>query len=247
MKVSVQLYTVRDAMDKDPKGTLKRLGAMGFKWVELAGTAGLSPIEFRNAMDEAGVRASGMHVGLDAVEAQTDSILADAAAVGTLDLIVPWVPESAYKDGWDKLGRRLNTIGRRYHDAGFRLGYHNHAFEFVDVGGKPGLDVLFENTEPQNVRPQIDLWWALVGGQNPADYIKKYASRYPVLHLKDGKDLKSSKHCGLGEGVQNWPSILAVCKAENIEVGSIELDESDDAMRDVEAGLKYLRSSGFAE
>lgn len=247
MKISVQLYTIRDAMNADPAGTLDKLAKMGFKWVELAGTYGRSAVEFRHMLDHAGVQASGMHVGLDAVEAQRDATLADAATLGVKDVIVPWVPESAYKDGWDKLGRRLNDAGAALHGAGYRLGYHNHAFEFADAGGKPGLDVLFENTDPANVRPQLDLWWVLAGGKDPAAYVKKYADRYPCLHLKDGTDLKSSVHCAIGKGVQKWDGILAACKEAKIEVGSVELDESKDPLGDVEAGLRYLRSKGFRD
>ena len=113
MKISVQLYTVRDLMDKDAAGTLMAIGKMGYRYVETAGMAGKTTLEFAKLVKQAGLKVSGMHVGLDACEANLDMVLADAKVLNSPYIIVPWAPESSYKDGWEKLGQRLQAIGEK--------------------------------------------------------------------------------------------------------------------------------------
>lgn len=248
MKISVQLYTLRDSMNADPAGTLKALGKLGYRYVELAGTAGKTAKEFAAMLKDAGLKASGMHVGLEACEKDLDAVLADAEAVGAKYIIVPWIPESAYKDGWDKAGVRLQAIGEKVSKAKRVFGYHNHTFEFQDAGGRTGYDALFEAMCPDQVKNEIDLWWAHCGGQDPAKLVAKYGERVDLVHLKDGKDCKDSTQTEAGNGAIKWDEVLKACDKAKVEYGVVELDNCPrPPIESVKICLDYFRSKGYKD
>jgi len=246
MKISVQLYTLRELMGKDPAGTLKELGKMGYRYVETAGTAGKTPQEFAQMIADAGMKVSGMHVGLDACEKDLDAVLAEAETLGAPFVIVPWVPESSYKDGWDKLGMRLQAIGEKVAKAGREFAYHNHTFEFVMVEGRTGWDRMFEASCPDYVKAQIDLWWVHCGKLNPAILVERYGERCRLVHLKDGGDCKAETQLEAGRGVQKWDEILKACEKAKVEFGVVELDNCPNPpLESVRVCLEFFRSKGY--
>jgi sugar phosphate isomerase/epimerase len=248
MKIGVQLYTVRDDMAKDPEGTLQKIGQMGYRFVETAGFAGRSAKEFAKLLADNGLSACGMHVGLEDCESNLSKLLEDATALNCPYLIVPWVPESAYKDGWDRLGERLQAIGERVGAAGKGFAYHNHAFEFVDVQGKTGFDILFSAACPDCLLAEMDLWWAYCGMRDPAGLLKRHGHRTKLVHLKDGKSPQDSVHAAAGDGVMPWDAVLATCREAKVEYGVVELDTSPGpALESVKKSLAFFRSKGFKD
>lgn len=248
MKISLQLYTVRDQMNADPAGTLKALGKMGLKWVETAGTAGKSTPEFAAMLKDAGLKVSGMHVGLDACEKELDTVLKDAEILKSPYIVVPWVPESSYKDGWDKIGLRLQSIGEKVASVKRGFAYHNHTFEFVDAGGRTGYDALFEAACPDYVKNEIDLWWAHCGKQDPAELVLKYGNRVRLVHLKDGKGCQDPTQMEAGRGVMDWDKVLKACEKAKVEYGCIELDTCPNPpLESVKTSLDFFRSKGYRQ
>lgn len=248
MKLSVQLYTVRDLMDKDPAGTLRGIGKLGLKHAETAGYAGKPVKEFAAMMKDAGLKASGMHVGLDACEKELSKVVDEADALGCRYVIVPWAPESAYKDGWDKFGMRLHTIGENLSKSKKVFCYHNHAHEFQDVNGKTGFDILFSAACPDHVFCQIDLWWAHVGKQDPAKLVEKYGSRVKLVHLKDGLDDEKQTQMPAGKGSIDWTSTCKALDKAKTEFGVIEFDTCPGPPLDsIRESLDFFRAKGYKE
>jgi sugar phosphate isomerase/epimerase len=245
MRLSVQCYTLRAEFAKDVWKTFASLREMGFLFVELAGTYELEPKELRKGLDALDLKISGSHVGLDALEEKLEQTIEDNYTLDNRYIILPWVDKEAYGAGWDVFAHRLDAIGERVREAGLRFAYHNHAFEFEEQNGRPGLDLLYEGSSPEHVQAQLDVAWVQHGGQDPADYIRRYADRCPLVHLKDitaeGKDVIP------GGGTVDWVQVLAACREADVEFGAIEMDNPpDDPWEDVKACVDFFRTRGIS-
>lgn len=248
MKLSVQLYTLRDQCAEDLPGTLKAVGDMGLNYVELAGLNGRSAAEFRQILDDNGLKSSGAHVGLGDLDGDFDKIIDTYKTIGVDLLIVPWIGKDVYEKGWGLFAERMNSMGERVQSAGLQLGYHNHSFEFEMENGRPGLDVFYDSANPDLVKAQIDVYWVMDGGQDPASYVRKLKGRVPTVHLKDGDGKQPPTYLAGGEGVIDWDSVLQACQEAGVEYGSIELDTCiRPALSMVQESVEFFRSKGIKE
>jgi len=242
MRLSVQLYTVRDALTADLEGTLAALKAIGLEYVELAGMYDRSAAEWKALLDANGLKASGAHTGLDRVTGDLDAVIDEAKTIGFNYVIVPWVGAETYADGWDTFAQSLNPIGVKLKEAGLTLAYHNHAFEFVDNG----LDTFYAAADPSALVAELDLAWIQIGGADPAAYIEKMSGRVPLVHLKDYDPTKSPQWQPAGSGTVDYDAILPACEAAGVQFGCIELDESAiDPIDAVRASFEFLSGKGL--
>lgn len=248
MKLSVQLYSVREQCDADLLGTLRSLKKMGLHYVELAGTYGLSAEDFKAILDDTGLAVTGAHVGIGDLEADLDKVIAEQKTLGNDFIVIPWLGEADYKDGWAKVGARILPIAQKVEDAGMQLGYHNHAFEFEKENGKPGLDILFDTIDADLLQAQVDLFWVHWGKEDPAAYVAKLGKRVRQVHLKDGKDAPEPTFAEPGTGVIDWDGVLKACRDLHIEAGAIEYDTAPrHPLESIEASVKYFRAKGIRE
>src|SRR5688500_14221424 len=190
---AIQLYTLRDLTAKDFAGTMKAVAKLGYKYVETAGYGDLKTAKAaKQALDDAGLKASSGHFAIDLLEKNIEQVLADAQTLGIDTVVCPFIAEDRRKD-YVATAKVLETAGSQLHQHGVVLAYHNHSFEFQKFGGKYGLDILYENTSPHLVVAEIDVYWVQHGGVNPAEYCDKLGERVRLLHLKDmGEDRKST-------------------------------------------------------
>lgn len=226
--VSVQLYTVRDLVAKDFAGTVKQVADIGYQYVETGGTFGdlKSAKDAKKALDDAGLKVSGAHASIDALEKEIEKILDDNETLGCTNLICPFMPEPRRKDadGWKQAAKSLNAIGRAAHERGIEFSYHNHSFEFQKFDGKTGLDILFDNSEPHLVKAEIDVYWVQHGGEDPVARINKLGNRVTLLHLKDMAKGEDRKFAEVGTGILDFKSILAAADQYGIKYGAVEQD-----------------------
>lgn len=242
MRLSVQLYTVRDALTADVADTLAQLKEMGLDHVELAGTFGKSAEEWRSMLDDLGLTATGAHVGLDLLTGDLDAAIATAKTIGYSYVIIPWIGKKTYEAGWAAFGKSLSPIGKKLKDAALTLAYHNHAFEFEN----DGLDSFYAAADPELVKAELDLAWVKIGGADPAAYIQKMAGRVPLVHLKDYDPSKTPQWQPAGKGIMDFDAILTTCKEVGVEVGTIELDESaGDPLDAVKESVEFFRGKGL--
>lgn len=199
--VGIQLYMVNNDLAKDPAGTLKRLAQIGYSEVETAGWGKLSAAQFRDLLRDAGLRAPSAHLGFGMEE--TGKLLEDGKTLGVEFVVSSILPpkdkglsdffkvvDSLSADDFRHIAARANEIGQKAKEAGLKYAYHNHNFEFRDLGdGKTGYDILLEETDASVVKFEADCGWMTVAGKDPLDYLKHHGDRFAMLHVKDFKNI----------------------------------------------------------
>ncbi|HWA82996.1 MAG TPA: sugar phosphate isomerase/epimerase [Fimbriimonadaceae bacterium] len=240
MRLSLQLFTIRDAMAADMEGALAAVRATGLEYVELAGYYGKSAADFATILASHGLKVSGSHVGLDDLENHFQTVVDDSEAFGNQWVIVPWVSEE--RRNWPVLAKTLGELGDRLSARGLKLAYHNHDFEF---GPDQGMRQLMANAG-EHVKFQIDLGWVLFAGQDPAEFLRDVRGKAPLVHLKDMAPDLDNPHVVAGEGAMNWPSVLEACSETNVLFGAVEMDKPPhDPLTDVKTCVQYFQARGL--
>ena len=200
--IGIQLYAVRDAMFKDPLGTLKALSKMGYQYIEHANYVnrklyGYTPIEFKKILDDLGMKMPSGHTSLNAnhwdankkeFTAAWKYTIDDAVTLGQDYVISPWIDEKV-RTSYDALMRQLeqfNLSGELCLESGMQFGYHNHNFEFIEkVNGQLIYDIILKETDPELVIHQLDFGNMFGIGARGMDWIKKYPGRFVSVHVKN--------------------------------------------------------------
>jgi sugar phosphate isomerase/epimerase len=190
--LGVQLYTFRGAMPKDVPGTLRKVHDLGFREVEMAGTYGMSAADFKTQLDSARLTATSMHVAYEMFRDSLDKVLADAKTLGVKFVGTAWIPHPDGKPLSPALAREVaanfTKWGRAAKQQGAQFFYHAHGYEFVpDARGTTPMDILMAQTDPDAVKYEMDVFWISRPGADPAAWLRKYPTRWRLLHLKDMK------------------------------------------------------------
>lgn len=189
--LGVQLYSVRNAISTDVPGTLARVRALGFQEVELAGTYGLSATQFRSELDRAGLRATSMHVGYERFRDSLPAVLDEARTLGVRYVGTAWIPHAdgpLTEDGAHRAAADFNTWGRAAQERGLQFFYHVHGYEFQPgTSGTLPMDILMQETGDAAVKFEMDVFWISRPGADPVAWLRKYPTRWRLLHLKDMK------------------------------------------------------------
>jgi sugar phosphate isomerase/epimerase len=250
-KLSMQLYTVRDAIAKDPEGTLKRVAEIGFKWVETAfWPANISLQQAAKYIKDAGLSVSSSHIELPVGE-KKKVMLDTAKAYNSKKMIWHgWPEDKRYSslEGTKQLASIYNESYKFAKDNGLEFGLHNHWWEYRNkVGGKFVYEVLLEEVNP-DVFFEVDTYWVKVAGQDPAAIVAKLGKRAKLLHIKDGparwndqlpKDIVEPM-TPVGKGTQNFPAIIKAANG-NTEWMVVEMDKvKGDVFEALKESYDYL-------
>ena len=269
LPIAVQVYSVRDDAAADLRATLQSIKNMGYDGVEFAGLYGNKPADIKAMCAEIGLTPISAHVPyLDMVK-DPEGVLGDYAEIGCSYVVIPYLtPE--YRPGEDKFGEVIENakmLGEKANALGMTLLYHNHDFEFIKLNGKYALDILYEEVPASLLQTELDTCWVNVGGEVPADYIRKYSGRTPVVHLKDffgeksddmyeliGIESKAPKRPSgfefrpVGAGLQNFPEILKASEESGAKWVIVEQDKPSmglTAMESIQKSIEYLKSIGY--
>lgn len=239
---ALQLYTVRDHMAKDPRGTLEQVKKAGYDCVELAGTAGMTPADFSKVLADVGLRPISCHAGLDEMAKNVPGVI---EMCRTLDIKFVVVPHASAETKEKVLenARIMDAAGAELRKAGIRLCYHNHAHEFVRFDGVYALDLLYQSTRPENLAAQLDTFWIKYGKADPVEVIKKYAGRCPLLHVKDmAPEGVKPIFADLGRGTMDWKPIFDAAKAAGVQWYIVEQDECpSDSIESARIAAGFMR------
>ena len=238
--LGVQLYTVRSEMENGVEPTLERVAAIGYEEVEFAGYFGHSPAEVRGMLARTGLRSPATHIQA-AFEADAWArILDDANKVGHEYVVVPSIPQSmrADLDGWRRTAEAMTDAGERARAAGLQYAYHNHDFEFVEMDGRVAFDVFCEESDPDLVQIELDLFWIIHGGGDPVAFFSRWPGRVPLVHVKDRTD--AGGMVDVGAGVIDWVDIFQHIDEAGIKHFLVEHDRPDGPFRSIEASYRYL-------
>jgi sugar phosphate isomerase/epimerase len=240
---SLQLFSIRDHMEKDPVGTLRKVKEMGYDNVELAGTAGMTAAEFRNVLDDLGLSAPSGHFMLDVVRDDAAKLLDDCALLGVKHVVVPLATSETGLPGWIQVANDLDAAGEKMRQAGLQLHYHNHAHEFERLEGKYIMEHLLENSAPENVHAEFDTFWVRHGGADPVAMIDKYADRCDLLHIKDAAPKGEEPiFAELGRGEMDWAPIFEAGKRAGVTLYVVEQDAcKGDSLEAVAVGAEFMK------
>jgi sugar phosphate isomerase/epimerase len=245
-RIGLQLYTVRDVLQRDFEGTLARVAQIGYKEVEFAGYFDHSPADVRAMLDRHGLSAPSVHTGSIAPD-DWKAALDAAKVVGHQYIVVPWVPQEKRMtlDGWKRVAEEFNRAGETARAAGLQFAYHNHDFEFPRMEGRIPFDVLLESTDPKLVQLEIDLYWITKGGQDPLAYFARWPGRVPLVHVKDSMGEPEHKMVDVGAGKIDWKRIFAKREQAGIRHFFVEHDQPPQPFDDIAASYKYLSQLEF--
>jgi len=265
--IALQLYSVREDLANDFEGTLRKVKALGYEGVEFAGLYGYKPETIHKLLKEIGLTPVSAHVPFAELMADPQGVVKDYAEIGCSYIVIPYLtPE--YRPNAEKFSEVIagaKILGKAAGERGLTLLYHNHDFEFEKINGAYALDILYQSVPADLLQTEIDTCWVNVAGEDPAAYVRKYAGRSPVVHLKDfvmpGKrpaklyeligiqdDAKGAEEevfefRPVGYGAQDFPKILEACKAAGAQWVVVEQDRPSmgkTALECAEASLQYL-------
>jgi sugar phosphate isomerase/epimerase len=223
----MQMYTLRAECAADYPGTLRDVARIGYRAVQVSGLHKCTARQIRKAMDDLGLGSAGTHVSLDMLEKQFEAAVEMTKDLGTEWAIVPWIPEDRRRaaDDWRRFAATMNDLGLRLREVGLRLAYHNHSFEFQKFAGRSGYDIFFEAADSGLVHPEIDTYWVQHGGEDPAAYLERFVGRIEIVHFKDMGKGPERRMMPVGEGILDWPRMIAACRAGGTEWICIEQDD----------------------
>lgn len=227
--LALQLYSLREDFKKDFDSTIKVVGEMGFTAVEAANYSegkfyGKTPAEFKAAVEAAGMKAISSHTAKQLTEDQLknkdfseaitwwEQCLDASKEAGMTYVVVPSMAVPKTLADLQTYCEYYNEIGKLAKSKGIQFGYHNHAHEFVKIEDKMMYDYMIENTNPEYVFFQMDVYWVVRGAASPVDYFSKYPNRFKLLHIKDNKELGQSGMVGFD----------AIFKSENTDKAGVE-------------------------
>lgn len=270
--IGYQVYSAREDAAKDLLGTLKAIKAMGYDAVEFAGFYGHEAKEVKAMLEETGLTAISHHVPFAAMREDIFKVISDNKLIGCKYIAIPFLdtdtrPGSA---GFAETIRDIYKYGELMKAAGIQLLYHNHDFEFTTLSGQYGLDFLYSAVPSCILETEIDVCWVKYAGLNPAEYIKKYAGRCNVVHLKDfvgrkdegkspyaliGVDQDTAKadegvafeFRPVGYGCQDIPAVVDAAQASGAKWFIVEQDLSvgRTPLEAAKMSIDYLRGLGL--
>lgn len=256
--LGVQLYSIRDAMADDVPGTLAWVRNAGFEEVELAGTYGLSAEEFKRELDAAGLRATSMHSGYERFRDSLDVVLDEAEIFGVDHLGIAWIPHEGdfTVEAARQAAADFNEWGRAAAERGLTFFYHNHGYEFrPEEDGTIPFDVLLEETNVDDVKYQIDVFWTHHPGVDPAELLRAHPDRWVSMHIKDMREgtptgdfsggAPPETKVPVGTGQIDWTDVLSAADEVGVERYYIE-DESPDPMGNIPQSIQYLEQVTYA-
>lgn len=241
MSYSIQLYTLRESLQEDLPGTIRRVAEIGYRQVEPYNFVATAK-DLGAALKENGLSAPSGHAPL--LSQDQDEIFAAARELGIGTVIEPYLPEVHWRRPEDvrATAERLNAAARKGAGYGIRVGYHNHQWELEStIDGRTALEYLAGLLDPEVVL-EVDTYWAAVGGQDPVQLLTRLGERVRLIHIKDGPasaDTKSQQPAGQG----SIPVLDVIAAARSLEVGVVEFDDySGDIFEGISQSLAFLRS-----
>lgn len=247
--LGIQLYTVRNSMKIDARGTLEALSSYGYNSFELVQWGGdptvfgLPADEFKGICDSLGAKIVSTHSSLvedpeneEAVMNRWRELFAIQKACGGKYFVIPSYSVEYTAEAVQRECDYFNRVGRVASEYGLKLGYHNHAKEYNTLkdSDKVMWEYLVENTDPEYVCFELDVFWCQKGGKDPVEYLKKYPDRIELLHIKDEFVIGES-------GELDFDAIFKQFHANGKEDWFVEIEAAKDYLKNAD-GTPYNRA-----
>ena len=260
--IGLQLYTVRDAMEKDPIGTLSKVAQIGYTSVEGATYTGtekfynMSPQEFKKVLKQNGLVMLSSHYRLGEAKEKGeiskgtmlhdwDKAVDDAAELGLKYMICAWLAEEerGTLEHYKYVADQLNIAGERCKKSGIQLCYHNHNFEFEKQGNTYPYDILL-GSDKNLVKMEIDLYWIKKAGQDAIKLFHEHPGRFPLWHIKDMDNTPEQNFTEVGSGVINFKEIFKYKNLAGMKYFFVEEDKCPGSPFDsITKSINYLKKN----
>lgn len=244
LKLGLQLYTLRDLLEQDFKGTLAKVAELGYQGVEFHHFYGYSAEEVKSLLDELGLEIVGTHVQYDSLVNDFDQVVSYHKAIGNRNIVVPYLSEEQRSD-WNAIFTNLKEIGHKLKQQDMVLLYHNHDFELTEkINGKTALDTLYDTLPESEVLAELDTCWIHYGGYDPAEYIAAYEGRLPIVHWKDVKRNPdgSPLTVELGQGEVDVAAVGDAADKAGVEWIVVEQDIcTNPPLQSIETSLNWIK------
>lgn len=250
--LAAQLYTLRDFTKtaEDFAQSMAKVKQMGYSAVQVSGIGPIPPQEVKSICDDNDLKICITHIGYDRLTNDLDGVISDHHLWQCQHVAIGSMP-NAYREsgeaGYRAFAHDASAIGRRLAEADLTFSYHNHSFEFVRFGGRTGLDVIYDESDPRYLKAEIDTYWVQHGGGDPAQWIARMRNRMPVVHLKDMVISDNIQIMAeVGEGNLNWQAIIAACREASVEWYAVEQDECQrDPFESLAISYRNLAAMGL--
>lgn len=255
--IGLQLYTLRNEMTKDAKGTLQKVAQLGYKELETFGYNqgkwfGMTATELSALLKDLGMSSPSGHTfpgGMFLTEGWEDKwkkAVEDAKTLGQKYIVIPWLEETHRKsiDNYKKIASGLGIAAQTAKNAGLKLAYHNHDFEFIPIDGQTGMDILLKETDAGMVNIELDLYWAMKAGHDPIQLFAQYPGRFPMWHIKDMDKTEKKFFTEVGNGVIDFKAIFAKAKQSGMKYFFVEQDVCPGSPLDsISQSIAYLKNN----
>ena len=255
LPIGLQLYTVRDHIEKDMAGTFKRVAEIGYKDVEIGGTFdyyGKKPAELKRMLNDSGLRPLSTHYIGKQLKSQLAKCIADARECGISFIGLASLNDKD-RQSLDAIKRDadwFNQMGEAASKSGGHFFYHGHNFDYASVDGVIEYDELLRRTDPKLASFQLDCFWCVRAGKDPVDYFNRFPGRFLQLHIKDlkpgyppstGGNDRPGAFTEVGQGVIDWPRIFKAAPKGGLQHYYVEQDECDrDTLASARISYEYL-------
>jgi sugar phosphate isomerase/epimerase len=260
--IGLQLYTVRDAMQKDSAGTLAKIAALGFNSVEGATYTGsqkfygLDAKGFSSLLKQNGLIIPSSHYRLGQENTngivkgtmlyEWDKAVDDAAEAGIKYMVCAYLSavERGGLDHYKYIAEQLNKAAERCKKAGIQMCYHNHDFEFEKLEGQFPYDVLLDNTDKDLVKMEMDIYWIFKAGQDPVALFNKHPRRFPLWHVKDMDNTPQKAFTEVGNGVIDFKKVFAQADKAGMKYFFVEQDKCPGSPFDsITQSIQYIKKN----
>ncbi len=250
MKVGLQLYTIRDHL-KTLEGfaeAMKKVADIGYRYVELAGVGPIDLEDQKQVCDDNGLSIVATHTRYTEFRDAMEAVIDKHKLLGAEYAAIPALPSDFRNaDGYERFGREATDFAQQLDEAGLGFAYHNHNFEFEKYGDRLGLEILAEESDPDLVGIELDLFWVQHGGASPVAWMRRLSGRIQMVHLKDfeiydGEQLDAE----VGEGNFEWDDIFDAAREAGTRYLIVEQDFCRrPSLESVEISFKNLQAMGM--
>ncbi len=251
--VGLQLYSLRDSLKGDVKGSLDKVKAWGITEVETYSLHGMTPEKLKAELESRGMKAISGHWQYEPLSKDLDKVAAEAKGLGCEYVACPWIPHAAAvftEADARKAIADFNTWGEALSKKGLKFAYHPHGYEFQPFGDGTLFDLMMKETKPEFVHYEMDVFWITHPGQDPVKVLQKYPGRWVMMHLKDLKKgvrtgiltghAPNEESVALGTGQVDWAGVLREAEKQGIKHFFIE-DEAPAVESQVPQTLGFLK------